>query len=199
MFVNCIYVYINKLIAYQLFQDLSSLPPVAEFDNFNKLFKLSADLLKETEQFSDGAALSKSDDFKISKKPSAQNRDDYTDDIFKDEGYDSTPPRSPQNIWELASKLKYSRRRNWENFGYPEPEKERPFLSELGDLSSLWVENLESLYFAKLFKDGAVYNSKLVSRKTFIRDLKYLLGKFYKNLIFLFYYFVRKIMTILVF
>lgn len=93
-----------------------------------------------------------------------------------DEGYCS-PPKSP-NIWELVSKLKYCNRKNWENYGYAEPEKEPPLLSELGDLSSLWVENLESLYLVKLFKDGTVFNSKMVPRKLFIRDLKYLLGRY---------------------
>lgn len=136
--------------------------------------------MEESQKFCEGATFSNSNIFKNTNKKPVQSQVEFADNIFKDEGYDSTPPESPQNIWELASKLKYSNRRNWENFGYPEPEKERPFLSELGDLSSLWVENLESLYFAKLFKDGTVYNSKLIPRKTFIRDLKYLLGKFYQ-------------------
>lgn len=95
---------------------------------------------------------------------------------FNDEGYCS-PPKSP-NIWDLVSKLKYSSRRNWENYGYPEPDKEPLFLSELGDLSSLWVENLESLYLIKLFKDSTIFNSKMIPRKMFIRDLKYLLGEY---------------------
>lgn len=99
---------------------------------------------------------------------------------MNDEGYDSTPSKSPQNIWELVSKMKLSKRRNWENYGLPEPDKERPFLSELGDLSSLWVENLESSYFTKLFRGGTVYKSKLVPRKALIRDLKYLMGEFYR-------------------
>lgn len=112
------------------------------------------------------------------KKPCTEKNNDSLEDILKDEGYHSPSPKIPPNIWELVSQMKLSSRRNWENFGIPEPEKERPFLSELGDLSSLWVENLESLYLMKLFKDGMAFNSRLVPRKVFVRDLKYLLGKF---------------------
>lgn len=167
---------------YCVFQDLSSLPPITDFENFDELFKLPADLLEESAMFCDGTAFTKPDIFKIPNKPSVQNHLDSPEDAFNDEGYYSTPPASPQNIWELVSKLKYSSRRNWESYGHPEPEKERPFLSELGDLSSLWVENLESLYLMKLFKDGSAYNSRMVPRKFFIRDLKYLLGKLVKTL-----------------
>lgn len=98
-------------------------------------------------------------------------------EIIIDEGYSSCRTTPDENIWELVSKMSYSTRRNWENYGYPEPDKERLFLSELGDLSSLWVENLESLYLVKLFRESTIYNSKMVPRKMFIKHLKYLLGK----------------------
>ncbi|KAJ8967629.1 hypothetical protein NQ314_002748 [Rhamnusium bicolor] len=144
--------------------DLSSLPPIHEFENFNNLFKLPSSLLHFLKKRSCAHD-----------NPLALNSDRRLSEIFGDEGYYSPTQTPEDNIWEVASKLKYSNRRNWENFGYPEPDKERPFLSELGDMSSLWVENLESLYMVKLFRDGTVFNSKMKSRRVFIRDLKYLL------------------------
>ncbi|KAJ8913230.1 hypothetical protein NQ315_016173 [Exocentrus adspersus] len=154
--------------------DLASLPPINEFENFNNLFKLPAFLLQDSEGVTE-------EKFEIVSQTKPQESilifpsENKFREMFKDEGYYS-PPKSPEdNIWEVAAKLEYSRRRNWENYGYPEPDKERPFLSELGPLSSLWVENLESLYMVKLFRDGTVYNSKMRPRKAFIRDLKYLL------------------------
>ncbi|XP_028144786.2 gamma-tubulin complex component 6 [Diabrotica virgifera virgifera] len=157
--------------------DLSSLPPIKEFENFNKLFQLP-DSFKEV--FNAEENLNTIESYQnvthneISKDDNTLIPNTKFSEIFKDEGYHS-PPKSPENIWELASKLKYNRRKTWENFGYPEPDKELPFLSELGPLSSLWVENLESLYMLKLFKEGTVYNSRMVPRKDFIQDLKYLL------------------------
>lgn len=162
------------------------LPPIAEFENFNKLFKLPADLLIESEKFGCNTFLSKSDIFKTYSATTSQDAVKIEEDISKDEGYFSPQSKTPENIWEMVSKMEYSTRRNWENFGYPEPEKEKPFLSELGDLSSLWVENLESLYFARRFKDGRVYCSKMVPRTIFIRDLKYAMGEY--NFLFFRYF-----------
>lgn len=165
------------------------MPPIAEFENFNKLFKLPVDLLIESEKFCNDTILtSKSCIFTTSNETPSQNKVKTEEEIFKDEGYFSPSTKTPDNIWELVSKMEYSTRRNWENYGYPEPDKEKPFLSELGDMSSLWVENLESLYYAKLFRDGRVYNSKMVPRKIFIRDLKYLMGKFTKCYFHSFYF-----------
>lgn len=153
------------------------MPSFTEFENFNNLFKLPADILKELEGFSSVIPFSKSTGCQTIKKQTCKTSDHF-EDVWKDEGYESSSPKCSQNIWELVSKMKYSDRKNWENFGYPEPDKELPFLSELGDLSSLWVENLESLYLANRFRESSIYNSKLVPRKIFIQDLKYLLGKF---------------------
>ncbi|XP_018569572.1 gamma-tubulin complex component 6 [Anoplophora glabripennis] len=158
--------------------DLASLPPIDEFENFNKLFKLPAALLEESERATvkdfDLLSLSKQQENKCTVHPDLSPEGKFNE-IFKDEGYYSPPQTPEDNIWEVAAKLEYSNRRNWEYFGYPEPDKERPFLSELGPLSSLWVENLESLYMVKLFREGTVFNSKLIPRRAFIRDLKYLL------------------------
>ncbi|CAH1116129.1 unnamed protein product [Phaedon cochleariae] len=160
--------------------DLSSLPSLDEYENFNSLFQLPQSVLKEFDDFGH---------YDLNEKPSTSNAllaKDSKDslqtefpgekfEVFNDEGYFS-PSKTPEiNIWELASKSKYCDRRNWESYGYPEPDKERPFLSELGALSSLWVENLESLYMFKLFKDGTVFNSRMRPRKAFIKDSKYLL------------------------
>lgn len=155
------------------------MPPIDEFESFNELFKLPAALLEEFEKAPvsnfDIASESKQKQIRSNVLPGLVSKGKFSE-IFKDEGYYS-PPKTPEDsIWEVAAKLKYSNRRNWEYYGYPEPDKERPFLSELGPLSSLWVENLESLYMFKLFREGTVFNSKMRSRRAFIRDLKYLLG-----------------------
>ncbi|KAJ8949056.1 hypothetical protein NQ318_016958 [Aromia moschata] len=159
--------------------DLSSLPPIDEFENFNNLFKLPESIINECERHNSGTNLSTR--CKALKKQISNynplaglTSETQLNDFFKDDGYHSTP-KTPEDIWETASKMKYSARRNWENFGYPEPDKEPPFLSELGDLSSLWVENLESLYIVKLFRDENIFNSTMKSRRIFIGDLKYLL------------------------
>ncbi|XP_057668490.1 gamma-tubulin complex component 6 [Diorhabda carinulata] len=153
--------------------DLSSLPPIKDFENFNKMFQLPYSLkkafnTKESSQTCDTIQYTDASNDNIVIKNSTFN------ELFKDEGYES-PSKTPEDIWELASKLKYSTRRTWESFGYPEPDKEPPFMSELGALSSLWVENLESLYMFRLFKDGAVFNTRTIPRKEFIKDLKCLL------------------------
>ncbi|KAJ8981891.1 hypothetical protein NQ317_007283 [Molorchus minor] len=163
--------------------DLSLLPPINEFENFNNLFILPESIKHESEQetvntksnlFMKSKTVFKRNMFENNSLPTTAIDIKFSE-LFNDEGYGS-PPKTPEfNIWDTACRLQYSNRRNWENFGYPEPDKECRFLSELGDLSSLWVENLESLYMVKLFRDGTVFNSKLKSRKAFIRDLKYLL------------------------
>lgn len=140
---------------------------------------MPAALLEESERIADKdfdlLSLSKHNESNCTVNQNLTSEGKFSE-IFKDEGYYS-PPKTPEdNIWEVAAKLKYSNRRNWEYYGYPEPDKERPFLSELGPLSSLWVENLESLYMVKLFREGTVFNSKMRPRKAFIKDLKYLLG-----------------------
>ncbi|KAG5898433.1 hypothetical protein JTB14_036516 [Gonioctena quinquepunctata] len=157
--------------------DLSSLPSLNEFENFSNLFKLPQFYFNESENPIDKrSTVLTSTPKDLSGKDSVHSKlfPEFPE-ILKDEGYDSPSKCTDENIWELASKLKYCDRRNWESFGYPEPDKERPFLSELGELSSLWVENLESLYMFKLFRDGTVFSSRMVSRKGFIRDLKFLL------------------------
>lgn len=145
------------------------MPPIEEYDNFNNLFKLPPSILKECESSQEQALLKESQDCISIYNPKCS-------EILNDEGYASCRTSPEENIWEVVSKMKYSTRRNWENYGYSEPDKERLFLSELGDLSSLWVENLESLYLVKLFRDGTIYNSKMVPRKFFMKHIKYLLG-----------------------
>ncbi|XP_044253292.1 uncharacterized protein LOC123004213 [Tribolium madens] len=60
---------------------------------------------------------------------------------------------SSADVWAEASKLTFSNRKNWEDFGHSEPDKEKPFLCELGELSHLWVENLPSVYFSCVLQD----------------------------------------------
>lgn len=96
-------------------------------------------------------------------------------DLFKDEGYFSPHKDS---IWdEVVSQLGKPIRYTWESYGCGPAEKEKPFLSELGDLGSLWVENLESLYISKMpFPSYRIINNQMKPRKVVIRDLKLLLG-----------------------
>lgn len=146
---------------------------------FNNMFKLPPSLIAESP-----IEFKTTDLFKIS----------YEDPVFetikssiesekyilakceiKDEGY-SSPVK--ENIWDVVTQMKFSRRRNWESYGCGPPDKEKPFLSELGELSSLWVENLESLYLGNnLYPSYTIITNKMKPRKIFIRDLKYLLGK----------------------
>lgn len=80
------------------------------------------------------------------------------------------------DVWAEVSKTAFSDRKNWENFGYAEPDKEKPFLSELGELSHLWVENLHSVYISSTIQDEVTLKPLVKSVTEFVRDIKYLLG-----------------------
>lgn len=84
-----------------------------------------------------------------------------------------------ENIWEIAAKEPFCARKTWEDYGKAEPDKEPIFLSELGDLSSLWVDNLHSTRFNKYFRDGVVLRPITKPKKKFIQNLKYLLGNYF--------------------
>ncbi|CAG9863087.1 unnamed protein product [Phyllotreta striolata] len=153
--------------------DLSSLPSLEEYEkfNFDKLFKLPDNFNEFNNNLEEISTTGNV--HHVKSNIFTENRA-FEKEFFNRINLEEAPKRT-ENIWELASTLKYSERKTWESYGYPQPDKEPPFLSELGPLSSLWVENLQSLYLYKIFKDGAVFKSRLVSRKDFIRDLKYLL------------------------
>ncbi|XP_049817248.1 uncharacterized protein LOC109608350 isoform X2 [Aethina tumida] len=88
-----------------------------------------------------------------------------------DEGYISPE----ENIWKLATTLPVYKRRTWEALGILEPEKELPFLSELGDLQSLWIDNLPFLYYSDKTRHENVLKYTMKTKRTFIKDVKYLL------------------------
>ncbi|XP_060522335.1 gamma-tubulin complex component 6 isoform X2 [Cylas formicarius] len=88
-----------------------------------------------------------------------------------DEGHVS-PTRD--QILELASQVEYSSRRTWESYGLSFPDKEKPFMSELGELSSLWVENLQSLYFTHRDANFNV-QLRIKPKVELIKQLKYAL------------------------
>lgn len=81
------------------------------------------------------------------------------------------------DIWKLATALPVYKRRTWEALGILEPEKELPFLSELGDLQSLWIDNLPFLYYSDKTRHENVLKYTMKTKRTFIKDVKYLLGK----------------------
>lgn len=95
-----------------------------------------------------------------------------------DEGYNSPTKNAGMDvdIWEIASKADFVDSRIWESFGKPFPEKERPFLSELGERANLWTEYVVALKNSMIF-DKVAPKVKIVDRKNFTRDVKYMLGK----------------------
>lgn len=93
---------------------------------------------------------------------------------------ESSTPRSPSpDLWEIALKEKFNDRKTWEDFSHPEPDKEKSFLTELGGKSQLWVENLPSVYISALVQDQNPVKPTVLPLSDFIKDLKYLLGKFF--------------------
>ncbi|CAH1377425.1 unnamed protein product [Tenebrio molitor] len=83
---------------------------------------------------------------------------------------------SSPDMWDVASKKVFSDRKNWEDFGHPEPDKEKPFLSELGEQSQLWVENLPSVYCSCLQGHiSAPLKPQVKTVSEFVKDVKYLL------------------------
>ncbi|XP_044759477.1 gamma-tubulin complex component 6 [Coccinella septempunctata] len=168
--------------------DLSILPEFGPNPDFNSLFKLPVSILSQVPQYSNSTFYL---DFKkkqsncnelqrvdsctcseVSCKSSyktvsgtAHNEDD---EVFHEED-------NEESVWEIAAREPFCKRKTWETYGQPEPDKEPIFLSELGDLSSLWVDNLHSTRFNKYFRDGVVFRSEIKSKKKFIGDLKYLL------------------------
>ncbi|XP_030757168.1 LOW QUALITY PROTEIN: gamma-tubulin complex component 6-like [Sitophilus oryzae] len=154
--------------------NLSTLPEIDdEMLNLSSIFKLPASLQNEANM----SSIFKLDD-KMKRISSDKLHNSLKDtrvesNIFQDEGY-SSPQK--QNIWDVVMSTRYSNRKSWESYGCGVPDKERPFLSELGELSSLWVENLESLYLANnMFPSFTIITNKMKPKKHFIRDLKYLL------------------------
>ncbi|XP_050309188.1 gamma-tubulin complex component 6 isoform X2 [Anthonomus grandis grandis] len=164
--------------------DLSTLPDIDDqISDFNALFKFPSSLLEappmDYQSFDMFKLSHRSESAELIKKKSSPLLSDSEGNsisnkqLLKDEGYSSP---NKESIWDLVTQMSFSKQRNWENYGHGPPEKERPFMSELGELSSLWVENLDSLYLANnLHPSVTVMSSKLKPRKIFIRDLKYLL------------------------
>lgn len=133
------------------------LPAIEEYSESTEMFKMEDNLL----------------DIPFLPKPSKLALN--VEDLWKDEGYSSP---NKESVWEVAMHLKLSARLTWESYQCGPPDKEKPFLSELGELSSLWVENLPSLYKTNsLCPSYTVVNSKIKPRKDFVKDLKFLLGK----------------------
>ncbi|CAH0564249.1 unnamed protein product [Brassicogethes aeneus] len=161
--------------------DLSTLPNITQQKNYASIFNLPKSLTDEWEGNEQINCLKENanlNPYNFDKRLESNTNltcKTKLSDYFKDEGYFSPTKGEDDDIWHLASTLEYSNRRTWEEYGHPEPEKELPFLSELGDLQSLWVENLPSLYFIEMFKDGNVIKSNIKSRRAFIKDVKYLL------------------------
>ncbi|KAJ3646288.1 hypothetical protein Zmor_023880 [Zophobas morio] len=87
----------------------------------------------------------------------------------------SDESHSSGDLWDIVSKKSYSYRKNWEDFGHPEPDKEKPFLSELGEKSHLWVENLPSVYFSCTFQSPIPVRPQVKTVSEFVKDVKYLL------------------------
>ncbi|VEN64037.1 unnamed protein product [Callosobruchus maculatus] len=167
--------------------DLSTLPSFDfkhEEDKLHSLFILPESLQQECDDYFSNTFYLDSDALELGQvqfpkqsthetlhvEKQNQNTQVEVGDHSEDEGI------SDDDVWEMAAKEPFCNRRTWESFGYAEPDKEQPFLSELGDLSSLWVENLETLYMVPLFREEAIFKSKMIPRKTFIMNLKYLLA-----------------------
>ncbi|XP_066246268.1 gamma-tubulin complex component 6 [Euwallacea similis] len=156
--------------------DLSSLPDIEdEMTKFNNIFKfpqINEVLKKPNDIFQISCQPIISTSFPLNSKTSIGQISTLCNTL-KDE-YHSSPNKD--NIWDVVSHMKVSKRRSWESYGCGPPDMERPFLSELGELSSLWVENLESLYLANnITPSFTIINNKLKSGKMFVKDLKYLL------------------------
>ncbi|KAK9887922.1 hypothetical protein WA026_000224 [Henosepilachna vigintioctopunctata] len=168
--------------------DLSLLPNLGPCPDFHQLFKLSKSMACHSINYLDSPFYFKPkkktsfNGFNIKQTCSCSSSSNTTNSKQVTENIESNEERNAslqdydcKDIWEIAATEKYSWRRNWENYGLPEPEKEPIFLSELGDLSSLWIDNLHSIYLPKLFKEGIVFRPDIKCKKDFIRDLKYLL------------------------
>ncbi|KAL3274680.1 hypothetical protein HHI36_016059 [Cryptolaemus montrouzieri] len=153
------------------FQKLFRLPASLtsqETDDINHLFRIKPN--KNQSTFNTLHTKKSSGSSKLSCKTSSE--------LFQSKKNDETLKHGEEdnmNIWEIAATERYSNRRNWENYGYPEPEKEPIFMTELGDLSSLWIDNLYSIHITRLYRDGVVLRPEVKCRRNFIKDLKYLL------------------------
>lgn len=87
---------------------------------------------------------------------------------------------SPLNVWELSLYKPCFERRTWENFGLygrAAEEREKPFLSELGTESHMWIESLPSVYLSSSTVDNKKIKPEVKTLREFTKDLKYLLGK----------------------
>lgn len=80
-----------------------------------------------------------------------------------------------EDIWEVASKTQFIDNRTWESFGHPFPDKELPFLSELGVESHLWTDYVVALQNSISF-DKTPIKIKIQNQKSFTKDVKYMLG-----------------------
>lgn len=80
------------------------------------------------------------------------------------------------DIWEIASKADMVDNRTWESYGRGFAEKEPPFLSELGDEAHLWTEYMVALENTLTFDKEKSTKTKILDRKTFTKDAKYMLG-----------------------
>ncbi|CAG9773680.1 unnamed protein product [Ceutorhynchus assimilis] len=151
--------------------DLYSLPEIEEntvMSRFDEMFKMPHYLIEEFES----PIFSKMSQELLEIQPIESKTESET--LEADEEHSC--PNLQKNIWEIASKQPVSKRRNWESYGCGIPDKEKPFLSELGELSSLWVENLDSLYLTRnAFPSFNYMSNKFKTRKSFVQDLKYLL------------------------
>ncbi|XP_019761001.2 gamma-tubulin complex component 6 [Dendroctonus ponderosae] len=157
--------------------DWSTLPNIeAEMTKFNNMFKLPSVLLERSTD-----AIQSTEIFKMAFEPpintpakSQEKCELVLSDLLRDEGYSSP---NKESIWdEVVSQLSTPIRYTWESYGCGPAEDEKPFLSELGDLCSLWVENLESLYICNnQFPSYRIINNQMKPRKVLIRDLKLLL------------------------
>ncbi|CAH1993488.1 unnamed protein product [Acanthoscelides obtectus] len=155
-----------------------------EEDKLNTLFVLPASLQQECENYFSDTFYLESNTFELGQFQFPKQSEheilhtkDEDEHPYQERVESEDDGISEESMWEMAAREPFCKRRTWESYGYAEPDKEQPFLSELGDLSSLWVENLETLYMVPIFREEEpIYQSKKIPRKTFIMNLKYLLG-----------------------
>ncbi|CAH1993487.1 unnamed protein product [Acanthoscelides obtectus] len=155
-----------------------------EEDKLNTLFVLPASLQQECENYFSDTFYLESNTFELGQFQFPKQSEheilhtkDEDEHPYQERVESEDDGISEESMWEMAAREPFCKRRTWESYGYAEPDKEQPFLSELGDLSSLWVENLETLYMVPIFREEEpIYQSKKIPRKTFIMNLKYLLA-----------------------
>ncbi|XP_045477666.1 gamma-tubulin complex component 6 [Harmonia axyridis] len=168
--------------------DLSILPELGPNPDFTSLFKLPDSIISQSSYYSDSTfyfdgkkKCSKSN--KLNRLPSCTCTDKSYESSYKtlsgvnnEENAAILPEENiRESIWEIAATELYCGRKTWEDYGQAEPEREPIFLSELGDLSSLWVDNLHSTRFNKYFREHVMFKPEIKPKKQFIDDLKYLL------------------------